>query len=471
MRISVALTLALVAGCFDVDRVPGGPPTGYETDALSCDDGRDNDNDGLVDCQDPDCIAHSYCGEFIPLLPPRGVENDPRTCTDRIDNDVDGQFDCGDRGCQAIRELCCVTEFSDASCSNGVDDDGNGFFDCGDFACRNNPFVTVCNRENDLRWGPDACSDGIDNDGDRREDCDDEDCALDPACGEPVVEGPEDTIERCMDGFDNDGNGFTDCADFSCCGNRECTMPISPVIGTYCAERTENDTAKCTDGVDNDGNGFVDCREFGCCDAAGVCIDAEVQRYCDSFPDESTPELCANGVDDDGDGFIDCEDFSCSELPELAFACEASYDACVNGLDDEGDGFPDCNDFSCRGVVELKTFRRQDGTTVEFDASPCNESVRFPEDFATNRDRLFAIQEAISRCNDGIDGDSDGFLDCDDWDCQWNPLLNPRATGGTAPGLCQGGIFDPSLEGGRGGWRVPLATETPLQAARPLLCR
>jgi hypothetical protein len=145
MRLSLlALTSVALTGCFDVDRVAGGPPLGYEVDPIKCSNGYDDDNDGLVDCLDPDCIRRNLCGEIVPILPPSGSETSVRECTDGVDNDLDGQFDCGDRGCQAIRELCCVSEFDDVSCSDRIDNDGNGFADCQDFSCRSNPFVTVC---------------------------------------------------------------------------------------------------------------------------------------------------------------------------------------------------------------------------------------------------------------------------------------------------------------------------------------
>ncbi|MEM9067690.1 MAG: hypothetical protein AAGE52_04265 [Myxococcota bacterium] len=456
----------LAAGCFDTDRVPGGPPVGFENNERGCSDFRDNDSDGLVDCQDPDCIALNFCGEIIPDAPPGGFEGDVRTCTDRIDNDVDGQFDCGDRACQGIRELCCVTEFSDAACSNLIDDDGNGFADCSDFACRTNPFVTVCRRET-------ICNDGRDNDGDRFEDCDDSDCALSPDCDGPTP-GPENTFETCTDGFDNDGNGFSDCREFSCCDrDGRC---ISADIQEFCDNLPEENTTElCMNGIDDDGNGFFDCREFSCCDRDGMCISEELQDFCDNLVEENTEELCFNGIDDDEDGFPDCADFSCSEV--FGARCEADFLSCTNGLDDEGDGFPDCSDFSCRDVVEMREFTRPDGTTTSFLASPCNESVSFPEDFVDNAARLRAIQQAIARCSDGIDGDIDGFVDCDDWDCQWNPLLNPLATAdftpALGPGFCQGGFFDPSLLGGLGGWRIPQVDdpEDLIQPVRPLLCR
>lgn len=50
-----------------------------------CDDGIDNDGDGLVDAADPDCNVN----------PP------PEICTDGIDNDLDGLVDGADPDCQA----------------------------------------------------------------------------------------------------------------------------------------------------------------------------------------------------------------------------------------------------------------------------------------------------------------------------------------------------------------------------------
>ncbi|NCQ60586.1 MAG: hypothetical protein GW913_07950, partial [Myxococcales bacterium] len=34
--------------------------------------------------------------------------------------------------------------------------------------------------------------------------------------------------------------------------------------------------------------------------------------------------------------------------------------------------------------------------------------------------------------SDHLDNDGDGFVDCDDWDCNWNPLLNPQAADPTS---------------------------------------
>lgn len=51
-----------------------------------CDDGLDDDGDGLTDCADPDCVADPVCV--------------PETlCHDATDNDRDGHADCADFDC------------------------------------------------------------------------------------------------------------------------------------------------------------------------------------------------------------------------------------------------------------------------------------------------------------------------------------------------------------------------------------
>jgi hypothetical protein len=413
-RSLMAAALLLSSGCFDLDRV-NGPVLGYESDPEACDDGIDNDRDGMVDCRDPGCLGSGLCNLIIVEGARPEPENTFIKCTDRIDNDQDGNFDCGDRNCQAIQELCCVTEFSDLFCSDGVDNDDNGFRDCGDFGCRNNPFVSVCTVESD-------CDDEEDNDNDGLVDCDDGDCIGIDGCPGPV---PEDTIALCSDGIDNDGNGFTDCVDFSCQRAMD-----NPELVAFCDERLENTAEKCSDGIDNDGNGFTDCRDFAC------------EDFCDPI-DPPDPV-------DEEDGFDECKD----------------------GIDNDEDGFPDCADFSCRGSEQERVI---DGMTVI--ANPCQESITPVTDgrsFMTDElRRRSEIQEASDRCSNGIDEDQDGFTDCEDWDCHWNPLLRPGADialdAGRPPeeGFCQGWryvVSDPTTAE----WRYIAASDA---RNRPLYCR
>jgi hypothetical protein len=55
-------------------------------------------------------------------------------CNNGEDDDENGLIDCNDPACQANAE-CGVVEI----CSNGTDDDANGFMDCEDPACVGSP--------------------------------------------------------------------------------------------------------------------------------------------------------------------------------------------------------------------------------------------------------------------------------------------------------------------------------------------
>jgi hypothetical protein len=292
-------------------------------------------------------------------------------------------------------ELCCSTEFTNELCSNGIDDDDNGYTDCEDFGCSQGVFVTVCDAET-------SCTDGIDNDNDGRTDCLDSDCAMNDAC-----RGPYES--DCGNGVDDDDDGAIDCDDSDCVGIGACVSP-------------EDTVAACSDGLDNDGNGFVDCDDFGCSRST----DPNVIELCMAEGEpEDTVAACMDGVDNDGNGFVDCNDFGCarSSDPAIVAHCaerlENTFARCTDGVDNDGNGFVDCNDFSCRSTAE---FVDAGMTRVR---SPCLESGLSPEqaDRLMGYTRELAAENARLNCSDGMDNDADGFVDCDDWDCNWNPLI------------------------------------------------
>ncbi len=64
-----------------------------------CSDGKDNDGDGKIDCDDPDCKAFKLCDTTKPDKP---EENTQARCSDGIDNDGDGKTDCDDPDCKAF---------------------------------------------------------------------------------------------------------------------------------------------------------------------------------------------------------------------------------------------------------------------------------------------------------------------------------------------------------------------------------
>lgn len=88
-----------------------------ETDIPACADGIDNDNDGDIDFPN-DTSCSSYLDDD---------ESGPPACSDGVDNDGDGQTDFpDDPGCQDAND---INEDDVAACANGIDDDGDGAID------------------------------------------------------------------------------------------------------------------------------------------------------------------------------------------------------------------------------------------------------------------------------------------------------------------------------------------------------
>ncbi len=147
-------------------------PSGAENTNTACGDNRDNDCDGFTDCNDFDCTSSSLvtlCPRDAGAAPRdvlfrdagrgdaagcvrTGDENNVTACTDGRDNDCDGYLDCDDRNCSCVAGCaaavvgctCRGQETQNALCRNAIDDDCNGFIDCNDFGCSRNPLVNVC---------------------------------------------------------------------------------------------------------------------------------------------------------------------------------------------------------------------------------------------------------------------------------------------------------------------------------------
>ena len=355
--ILVAMLACGWMGCNDDAKVTtDGVP---ENTSAACQDGKDNDGDGQVDCNDEECLDFAFCASAED-----GKENTLSACQDEKDNDGDGQVDCDDEDCKAFA-VCQAQETgpenTSAACQDGKDNDRDGQTDCDDPKCQDFAFCASAEdgKENTLA----ACQDEKDNDGDGLVDCDDEDCKAFAVCQAQVS---ENTPERCQDGKDNDGDGKADCDDEDCkaldvCMNSEVTL------------------SECTDGKDNDGNGKTDCDDPKCL-IHEVCAD---HRQI-----ENTPALCSDGYDNDGNGKVDCDELGCKALDICLYGGKAGeQSSCNDGLDSDGDGLVDCEDPEC---VEY-----------EFCRGKSKDSI--------------ATEET---CKDGLDNDGDGYIDCADADCQ-----------------------------------------------------
>jgi hypothetical protein len=110
-------------GALPADPWPGLPtnlPLAFRVDGVlvECDDGADNDQDGLADALDPGCADPTDLSERDPTLP----------CDDGADNDGDGGVDHhatqGDPACQTP-----TSTREDAACDDDADNDGDGRID------------------------------------------------------------------------------------------------------------------------------------------------------------------------------------------------------------------------------------------------------------------------------------------------------------------------------------------------------
>ena len=118
-----------------------------------CADGSDNDGDGWVDLDDPDCATGSS-----------EVGYGSAVCNDGVDNDGDGATDAADAQCADGSGSSEST-----GCTNGQDDDGDGWTDSADPDCASAPYV-------EAGFGSSECNDGVDNNGDGDVDSDDSMC-------------------------------------------------------------------------------------------------------------------------------------------------------------------------------------------------------------------------------------------------------------------------------------------------------
>jgi hypothetical protein len=436
------------AGDDRIDTDADGIPEACDTPDEICTGGGDEDGDGAIDCDDPDCGADPTC-----LAGPREV------CDNATDDDADGAVDCADSDCS--RAVGCVPT-TETSCTDTVDNDLDGNADCADADCATN---VACRPTRET-----VCDNGLDEDGDRAVDCADADCVDAPSCI-PRTEA------NCADGVDNDRDRSTDCADTDCTASLNCVSSADgscgnpflvdgpgiyggdasgadntanpgcrtastgnedevwdltfDVAATYCIDTvgTSWDTLlylreTCGAGPDLacDDDGVATQSRFEYFFEAGVRYFLFVEAYrvgiaglytlrirrgqCATLADA---ENCTSPADDDGDGSFNCGDTDCASNP----ACLPPAEVCNDSLDNDRDGSVDCADRDCASNPACLP-----------PAEVCNDALDNDRDGSVDcvdPDCFVAVVCADETCFDDIDNNANGLIDCDDPQCDGDP--------------------------------------------------
>jgi len=184
--------------------------------------------------------------------------DDPGECLTGLDEDEDGLVDCEDPDCEADPACAGPEDTGDSSAPEDTgpfDEDGDGWFatdDCDDNDVTINPGAadpTVDGTDQDCDGidGPDADGDGYVDEDAGGDDCDDANPAVNPGAEDTSVDGTDQDCSG-VDGPDADSDGFVDAEK----GGTDCDDDDAGVYPG--AAETESDTA-CMRDADEDGWG------------------------------------------------------------------------------------------------------------------------------------------------------------------------------------------------------------------------
>ena len=382
---------------------------------------------------------------------------DSDLCAEGVGACVEGAFICSDTTGDDV-EVCngldddCNGFLDDDAIDAGFfyqDDDGDGFGDIeselvlceapgegwigvgGD--CNDTPGVGA-----DFNPLADEICDGLDNDCDTLVDGEDPD-ALDVTEAWPDNDG---------DGFgDEDGSAFY------------CEVPDDLVLnGSDCDDSDAGgdvnpDAAEvCDDGIDNDCDGGADCADFDCAaDCGGFdCVDGEIEGFGTAIfvgntddSDDSVGASCAGGGGSDL-GLL----WTAPETGQYRFNTLGSdYDTAIFLLDTTCDGEElICNDDAFGGssagpggllsqieppleegqrvVIMLAGYQGDSGNVqlnIELAVDEiCDDGIDNNRDGALDclDDACVGTEICTEDCSDGIDNDVDGLTDCLDLECR-----------------------------------------------------
>lgn len=229
--------------------------------------------------------------------------------------------------------------------------------------------------------------------------------------------------EDCTNGIDDDLDGDTDCDDSdckpvitnlnfthpSCPGTFDGTITVQATVGIGTLEyRMNNGTWQSSGVFDNlpPNTYHIEIRKVGtsCLTSSTIVLNSP-----------NCPEVCNNGIDDDGDGLIDCADPDClvaiNSVTTTAPSCNtltggeisilASGAGVLSYSISNESNWSSINNYTNLGLGQyFIRVRNESGCQSDYTNNPIIFDVNCPE-----------------ICNNGIDDDGDGKIDCEDSDC------------------------------------------------------
>ncbi len=456
-----------ITGCEDTDSRTLTDPSCSEI----CDNGIDDDGDGQIDCADGDCGMPS-----ITSITPTNPNNCPALDNGSIVINATGNnleystnngtsyqssntFTGLSNGTYNIRVRNSVTgcedtdsrTLTDPSCSeicdNGIDDDGDGQIDCADGDCGmpsitsitptnpnncpalDNGSIVINATGNNLEYSINngtsyqssntftGLSNGTYNIRVRNSitGCEDTDSRTltDPSCS-----------EICDNGIDDDGDGQIDCAD------GDCGMPsitsITPTNPNNCPALDNgsiviNATGNNLEYSTNNGTSYQSSNTFTGLsngtynirvrNSVTGCEDTDSR----TLTDPSCSEICDNGIDDDGDGQIDCADGDCG-MPSITSITPTNPNNCP--ALDNGSIVINATGSNLEYSTNNGTSYQSSNTFTGLSNGTYNIRVRNSVTGCEDTDSRTLTDPSCSEiCNNGVDDDGDGQIDCNDSDC------------------------------------------------------
>jgi hypothetical protein len=290
----------------------------------TCEDGADNDLDGVTDGSDAGCAEICWLPAPMPLAPASGPAPDATP----VDTPVDGG------GGSGTGQTC------------NEDTDGDGYSDWDELSAGSDAQDAGSTPE--AAWYPGTCADGVDNDLDGQADSADDSCGSEcvfPAdAGPPAGGGATPPSQPCI--ADGDSDGIDD-------GTEE-MLGSDPGDPDSTPEHLWFPDS-CADGADNDGDALADAADPGCQpdadgdglpDSADNCPEAWNPDQADANND-GTGDACQ---DSDGDGYSDAEETSWGSDPDDSASTPEVFwaaGACEDGQDNDRDGATDSGDSGC----------------------------------------------------------------------------------------------------------------------------